>query len=506
MVGQADLVIMARTAPPPAVPPVAGPQPTVFPVAMTMPIPRLSAAFATPLLALALASCNGSVSIGDGSAPTLRVVNLAYGAPYNFDVLDGTATVATNLGYGQATAFKGISTGSVTVKFEPTGTATVSITAGISAGSGSNYSVLALQGSTALTYLTVAQSAASLGTGQAQISFVNAAPAGGALDFYVTTPTATLPLTASQSAIAYPGDGASVSPVPLVLNSGDYRIRAVKNGDTARTVVFDSGPLTFAGGAAPLLVASPVTGSASAVAITSLAADGTVTTMADQRVLVRIGNFAPASGTVDTYFDQNGASNAVTAPFQTSVAQGVASAYQALSPGAYHASFTSSGLTTELVGGDLSLAAGTSVSVFATGVAGQAAPKTLKLVAVRDDLRAPPTGMAKLRLVFMAPDLSSSIDLVTLTTTNAITSIGQRLIVSLPYAGASPYATLTPGTYTLAAVPSSLDTPVLPASAGTSVVLAANAITTLVLTGCEFPKSGICAGTATPLHFVQLTD
>jgi hypothetical protein len=473
---------------------------------MTMLIPRVCAVPAALLLAALLASCNGNVTAGSGSAPTLRVADLAYDAPNNFDVLDGSTTVATNLAYGQATPFQAISTGSTSVKFEPTGTTTVSITAGVTAGSGSNYTVIALQGSAALSYLTVAQSASSLGSGQAQISFVNAAPAAGSLDFYVTTPTAALPLTPSQSAIAYAGDAASVTPVPLVLNGGDYRIRAVRNGDSTQAIVFDSGPVTFAAGATPLLVLTPVSGSASAIAITSLGADSTVTTIADQRVQVRVGNFAPADGTVDTYFDQNGAANAVTAPFLTSVAQGIASPYQALLPGAYHASFTVSGQTAELIGSDLSLAAGTSVSVFSTGVASQAAPRNLKLIAVRDDLHAPPTGMAKLRLVFTAPDLSTSVDLVTLVTVGGVLRIGQRPIVNLPYAGASPYATLAPGAYTLAVVPTGADTPVLPVSTGTAVTLTAGTVNSLVFTGCQTPGSGVCAGVATPLQLVPLSD
>jgi hypothetical protein len=146
------------------------------------------------------------------------------------------------------------------------------------------------------------------------------------------------------------------------------------------------------------------------------------------------------------------------------------------------------------------------VSVFSTGVASQAAPRNLKLIAVRDDLHAPPTGMAKLRLVFTAPDLSTSVDLVTLVTVGGVLRIGQRPIVNLPYAGASPYATLAPGAYTLAVVPTGADTPVLPVSTGTAVTLTAGTVNSLVFTGCQTPGSGVCAGVATPLQLVPLSD
>jgi hypothetical protein len=477
----------------------------------TMHIPRPLLALTVALAMFLLVSCNGNgkVSGSSSGSANLRVVDLAYGAPSNFDVLQDTTSVVTDLAYGDATAFQAISSGSVTVKFEPTGTTTVSITAGISPASGTDYSVIALQGSSALTYLTVAQGITTLGSGQAQLCFVNAAPAVGTVDFYVTTPTAALPATASQSGIAYAGDAASVTPVPLLIDSGDYRIRAVASGGTS--VVFDSGPLTFAAGATPLLIMTSVSGSAAVFSIASLGADSTVTTIGDQRVQVRVGNFAPAfppgNGAVDVYFDQNGAANSATTPFETGLAQNAASSpYVALLPGAYHASFTNTGQTTELLGSDISLVAGTSVSVFAAGISGQAAPYDLKLLELRDDLRAPAAGFAKLRVVYLAPDLAGSVDLVTLVTTNSITTPGQTIIGNLPYAGASTYATLAPGSYTLAVVPTGATTPIFPTSAGVAVNLTADTVTTLVVAGCQHPGSGICAAAATPLQFVQLTD
>jgi hypothetical protein len=472
-----------------------------------MPISRPLAACVAACASLLLLSCNGSVSAGSGAAPNLRVVNLASGAPYNFDVSQDKTSVVTNLAYGQASSFKSTGTGGTTITFDPTGTTTAAITANLTLSSGTNYSVLALQGSSALTSLAVADAAPSLGTGQAQISFVNAAPAQGALDFYVTSPTAALPLAAAQSNIAYAGAGATVTPTPYVVTGGDYRIRAVKNGDTTRSIVFDSGPLVFTAGTSPLLVAVAVSGSAAPIALVSLGSDSTVTTIGDQRVMVRVGNFAPANGAVDVYFDQNGVSNGATAPFATNVAQNVASPFQSLMPGAYHASFASSGQTTELVGNDLTLAAATSVSVFAAGVLNQANPYGLKLLVVHDDLRAPATGMAKLRVVQLSPDLGGLVDLVPLTISGGTTTVGQTIINSLGYAGASPYATLAPGTYTLAVVPTGSQAPLLPSNAGVSVVLTANTVTTLVVAGCQHPSSGVvCATSTTPLQFVQRTD
>jgi hypothetical protein len=475
-------------------------------------IPRALAALAATLLVPALLSChngNGTSSgggSGSGGAPNLRVVDLALDAPYNFDVLDGTTSIVTNLGYGQATAFQAVSSGGLSIKFEPTGTTTTAFTASPTVGNGDNYSVIALQGTSALTAITVAQVNTTPASGQARLTFVNAAPAVNGMDFYVTGPTATLPASPSLAAVTYVGDAGSIAPPSLSLASGTYRIRAIANGDATLAVVYDSGPITFAAGDTPLLVMTPVTGSASTFALVSIAANSTISTVADQRVQVRVGNFAPANGAVDTYFDLAGAANSATTLFQTNIASNGASGYAPLLPGAYRASFTVSGSLTELVGSDLSLAAGSSVSVFAAGLPGLATPYNFQLLAFRDDLHAPASGMAKLRLVDLAPDIGSSVDLVALTTSNSVTTVGQRIVISLPYAGASGYAVLPAGSYVLAVVPTGTVTPVLPTSAGLTVVLAAGSINTLVLAGCEFPTTTNCPGASTPLQFVTLGD
>ena len=332
------------------------------------------------------------------------------------------------------------------------------------------------------------------------------------MDIFVTAPTAVLPTTPSQSALAYAGNASSISPVPLNLASGNYRIRAIASGDTTRAIAFDSGTVTLSSGASTLLAIVPVTGSAAAFNLLSIGADGTLLTIADQRVQVRIGNFAPGNGSVDAYFDANGAGNGVTAPFATVVAEGLATPYQDLLPGAVHASFTVTGQSTELIGSDVALAAGTTVSVYAAGVANQAAPSNLRLVTVRDDLRAPPVGMAKLRLLNLAPDVAvagvqGNVDLVTLAVSGTTATILNRPIVNLAYPGASTYVDLAPGSYTFALVPAGLSAPLLPtATTGVVVNLNSATITTLVINGCEFPGTGICASVTTPLQLLTITD
>ncbi|HYA76661.1 MAG TPA: DUF4397 domain-containing protein, partial [Burkholderiaceae bacterium] len=166
-------------------------------------------------------------------------------------------------------------------------------------------------------------------------------------------------------------------------------------------------------------------------------------------------------------------------------------------PAAYRVSFTASGQAPEIngLGSDLALAPSTAMSVFAVGLGGQGPPNNLQLLALQDNLQAPASGMVKLRVVQLAPDINNGgtnlVDVVALDASGIPTS--PPLVSSLAYTGASQYLSLPAGSYTVALVPSGLQTPVLPSPSGVALNLAAGSVQTLVVAGCQTPGSGICA-------------
>jgi hypothetical protein len=382
------------------------------------------------------------------------------------------------------------------------------LSASFSAATGSNYSVFALQGSSALSALVVAQDNSTVPAGQARLSFVHAFPGQAALDFYLTTPTATLPASPSISALSYSATTAgsiAIAPAVLTLASGDYRIRAVANGDSAQTVVFDSGTVTLQSGADFLLAVVQTSGSAAAFSLMSLADNSSVFQILDQRVQVKMGNFAPALGAVDAYLDPSGTTNESANLFASNIQPGAATAYQVELPGAFEGSLTNTGQTQSVVQAPLPLTASTATSVFAIGLAGQASPANLQLLTLLDDLSAPPTGMGKLRILQVAPDLQA-VDVVLLNTAGTTPVIAQRLVANLAYGGVSTYLSLSAGSYTLALAPTGQDVPLLPVSGGLAVNLTAGSVVTLVVDGCQVPASGICAAATAPLQLVLLPD
>ncbi|SPE19992.1 exported hypothetical protein [Burkholderiales bacterium] len=473
-------------------------------------LPAELAAALVATIALATASCGGG---GGSGPPSVRVVNAAYQAPYNFDVLVNTQATSTDLAYLQASVFRSVATGSTTIEFEPTGTTTSAYTNSFPANNGSNYSVLAVEGTGGLTSVVVAQSNSAIPSGQARLTFVGATPGVGTLDFFLSSPTVSLPNTPSLAPVSYAGDASTPAPTPVVVASGNYRIRAIVDGDATRTVVYDSGPLTLAAGADLLLAIIPVSGSAAQFSLLRLDANSGVSQMVDQRVQLRMANFAPGlAGPLDTFLDPAGAANSSATLFTSGLGQNAASAHQAVLPAAYRASFANTGQTTEItgLGSYLALGPGTAVSVMAIGLSNRVAPNNLQLLVLQDNLQAPALGMANLRLVQLAPDMNNAnitaVDLVELDASTPPQIVG-RLLVNLAYPAASSYVSLPAGTYTVALVPSGVNTPLLPTSGAIALNLSAGTIWTLVVAGCQSPGSGICGSApAATLQLVPLQD
>ncbi len=450
-----------------------------------------------------LAACNGGGISGE--PPQLRVINEDFGAATSFDVRVNSTSIVTNLGFGQATSFQPVTPGSNTVvAFDPTGTTTAVLTASFTTAFGASYSVFALAGSA----LVVAQDNAPVAAGKARLSLVHAFPGQGALDIYLTAPTANLPVSPSISALTY-GAGASgasaIAPGVLTVASGDYRIRATAAGDATQKVLFDSGPITLESGADLLMAVVQTSGSAAPFSLVSLDDASNVFQILDQRVQLRMGNFAPALGAVDAFLNPGTNVNSPATLFFSDLTLGGVTPYVAEMPGAYEASMAVTTQFQSVVQAPLALSASTSISVFAIGLRGQASPTNLQLLTLLDDLSAPPSGMANLRVVHLAPDLAP-VDVVLLDTSGAMPVISRRLIAGLAYSGASTYVSLPAGSYTVALVPAGADLPLLPASGALSLSLDTGTVSTLVAAGCQNPSAGKCASASAALQLVWRQD
>jgi len=148
---------------------------------------------------------------------------------------------------------------------------------------------------------------------------------------------------------------------------------------------------------------------------------------AQDEAYVRVVHASPDAPNVDVWVD--GEIVLTDVPF-TAVSE-----YLSLPAGTYNVQVTATGATDPVIDADLSLEAGTSYTVAATGLLADIAP-----VVLTDD-RAPASGQAKLRVFHASPSAPASVDV-------AVTD-GPVLVEGLAFPEGTGYLTVDAGTYPL---------------------------------------------------------
>ena len=163
------------------------------------------------------------------------------------------------------------------------------------------------------------------------------------------------------------------------------------------------------------------------VAALGLLAMATVPVAAQDEAAVRVVHASPDAPNVDVWLD--GATVLTDVPF-TAVSD-----YLTLSAGTHRVQVTATGSTDPVIDAELTLDAGTSYTVAATGLLADITATVLV------DDRAPAAGQAKLRVFHASPSAPASVDV-------AVTD-GPVLVEGLAYPEATDYLTVDAGTYAL---------------------------------------------------------
>ncbi len=153
----------------------------------------------------------------------------------------------------------------------------------------------------------------------------------------------------------------------------------------------------------------------------------TVPVAAQDEAFVRVVHASPDAPNVDVWVD--GETVLTDVPF-TAVSD-----YLPLVAGTYNIQVTATGSTDPVIDADLTLEAGTSYTVAATGFLADIAP-----VVLTDD-RAPASGQAKLRVFHASPSAPASVDV-------AVTD-GPVLVEGLAFPEATAYLSVDAGAYPL---------------------------------------------------------
>lgn len=148
---------------------------------------------------------------------------------------------------------------------------------------------------------------------------------------------------------------------------------------------------------------------------------------AADEAFVRVVHASPDAPNVDVWVD--GTKVLTDVPF-TAVSD-----YLTVPAGAHNVQVTATGSTDPVIDEDLTLAAGTSYTVAATGLLADIAATVLV------DDRTPAEGQAKLRVFHASPSAPASVDVVV--------TDGPTLVEGLAYPEATGYLTVDAGTYAL---------------------------------------------------------
>ena len=191
-----------------------------------------------------------SFTIGCGSSSNARI-RLANATPdeSSLDLLVDTKSVASGVGYGAASAYSSIASGTRHLQVEPTGTTTALIDTNSSISSGSNLTLVSLNFSFNISSVLLTDDNSAPSSGNFKLRVFNGSPGMGAQDVYVVAfGTDITSVDPTFSSLGF-GSAAAYS----TLTAGDYEVFFTPAGQ--KFINLDSGKLTFSAGQIRTLLA-----------------------------------------------------------------------------------------------------------------------------------------------------------------------------------------------------------------------------------------------------------
>jgi hypothetical protein len=197
---------------------------------------RVWVLFCAGLGLIALAAL--TIGCGSSSKPKIRLVN---GTPdqSGLDLLVDKNSVASGVGYGSASTYVQVSSGSRRLQVEPTGDTTILIDRTDSIGPGTDRTLVSLNYSFNSTSVLLMDDNSTPSSGNVKLRIVNASPGMGAQDVYVVTyGTDINSVNPTFSSLGF-GSAAAYK----TLGAGDYQVIFTPPGQKFSNL--DSGFLTF---------------------------------------------------------------------------------------------------------------------------------------------------------------------------------------------------------------------------------------------------------------------
>lgn len=416
-----------------------------------------------PIFVLSLTACDWFDDDDDNPPPpepvaSLRVLHGSPDAPA-VDVLVDGSPVLTNVPYKAASGYLNVPAGGFDVAINVAGTSTTVLTlTGVNLTADTEYTVIAANTAANLEALLLNDANSQPASGELAVRVVHGAPAAPAVDVYVTAPGEDLANATPAVAAAAFKDASGF----LNLPAGDYRIRLTPAGAT--DVVYDSGTVPLAAGAELTIVAlEAAANGASPVTLVALTGDtaNPLIEIPDDRARVRAAHLSPDAPNVDVLVDGNAVLTDV--PFKA------VSGYLLLNSGEYQIDVNVTGTANTVLSATPDLEPG---DVFTLAAVNFVA--SLEALLISDDLSAPETGNAHVRVVHASPD-APNVDVYV---------DGAEVLTDVPFKAVSDYLPVAAGDRNLQVNATGTNATVIDVTptledGGIYTVIAANAVASL---------------------------
>ena len=189
-----------------------------------------------------------TIGCGSSSNAKIRLVN-ATPDESSLDLLVDTKNVASGVGYGAASAYASVGSGTRQLQVEPTGTTSVLLETSPSVSSGSNLTLVSLNFSFNISSVLLTDDNSAPTSGDFKLRILNASPGMGAQDVYVVT----FGTDISSVDPTFSGLGFGSAAAYSTLAVGDYEVFFTSPGQ--KSISLDSGKLTFSAGQIRTLLA-----------------------------------------------------------------------------------------------------------------------------------------------------------------------------------------------------------------------------------------------------------
>jgi uncharacterized protein DUF4397 len=178
--------------------------------------------------AFALAACGGGG--GSSGSANVRLVN-ATSTHASLNLLSNGNTAVSGAAQDTVSSYAGVDAGSPTLQINDATSGSALATLAPSVSKDAHYVVIAYESSGALRTTVIAEDTAAPSAGTASLRLFDAATDAGAVDVYITDPSADL--TASSPSFSFGSSVALQASAFLSFAPGTYRIRVTGAGNTA---------------------------------------------------------------------------------------------------------------------------------------------------------------------------------------------------------------------------------------------------------------------------------